>query len=181
MSDFPISVARERLASADSSWRAGVLVKLHDMLPYSDWLSLWAEFWGTFDRLGPWRLELRKLLPREGPVLEMMSPEELDAWHKLPPRVKLYRGCGPDNLLGLAWTQNHELASRYPLMDRYFQSLPLVSWAVAPKRRVLAVKQNGQHFDVITFDAKRKFFLCPNATTISAAVSAYACSRSRYR
>ena len=158
MPDLPILVARERLASADPSWRAGVFLKLHDAMPYGDWLRLLGEFWGTFDRIGPWRLELRNALPREGPVLEMMNADELEAWHRLPARVKLYRGCGPDNLLGLAWTQSHELASRYPFMDQYFQALPLVSWAVSPKRRVLAVKQNGQHLDAITFDAKRKFF-----------------------
>ena len=147
--------AREALDWADSYSRMAALLDLYRETPYSEWVQLLGEHWPSCDKIGRHRLLLRQLLPGHGPVIEMMTAEELDRYHALPDRLTVFRGCGPNNMLGASWSLSREVAASFPMLNRYRQAEPLLVTAKVKKGSVLAVKLDRDELEVITFQAKR--------------------------
>jgi hypothetical protein len=121
----------------------------------SDWLRLLGEWWSCCDNIGAHRLALRRRLPAAGPVPELMTAEEMEAYNALPERLTIYRGCGPSNMLGASWSLERETAARFPFLNRYRQSKPLLVTATVKKSRILAIKLDRGEAELITFSARR--------------------------
>jgi hypothetical protein len=111
--------------------------------------------WSCCDNIGQYRLLLRWLLPEEGPIPELMDPNERAAYDALPDRLTVYRGCGTSNKLGLSWSLDRQIAARFPFLNRYRQADPLLVTGKVHKRHVLAVKLDRDESEVITFRARR--------------------------
>jgi len=100
-------------------------------------------------------LALRRLLPPSGPVLEMMDSAELVAYRSLPARLTVFRGCGEINMLGASWSLDRDVAARFPTLNRYRQTAPLLVTATVRRDRVLALKLDRDESEIITFHARR--------------------------
>lgn len=140
---------------ADSYSRMAALLDLYRETPYSEWLALLGEHWSGCDNIGRYRLLLRQLLPKHGPVIEMMTAEELDQYHALPDQLTVFRGCGPGNMLGASWSLSQEVAASFPLLNRYRQAEPLLVTGKVKKQSVLAVQLDREELEIITFQARR--------------------------
>lgn len=140
---------------SDSFSRMPKLIALHDQMGRADWLRLLGENWSSCDNIGRHRLALRRLLPPNGPVLEMMNAAELAAYQLLPARLTVFRGCGEANMLGSCWSLDREVAARFPTLNRYCQSAPLLVTAAVRRDHVLALKLDRDEAEVITFQARR--------------------------
>lgn len=150
-----IDDARRALRFCDSYSRMETLVELGFMMADADWHAVLGEEWSLCDNIGGYRLMLRKMLPAEGPVIGMMTPDERAAYDALPERLTVYRGCGASNMLGASWSLSREVAARFPTLNRYRQASPLLVTARVPRRRVLAVKLDRSEAEIITFAARR--------------------------
>lgn len=164
MSDPVLVEAHDRLACTDPLLRMGYLIELHAVVPYYDWQRLLGAHWATCASISPWIRQLRRALPRQGPLREMMQPREVEAWHQLPARVKLYRGCGLDGMRGLSWTLDYARAVDYSLTVPRAGDLPVVVAVTVPKVRILAVKLAGSTVDVITIGVRRPRFRLARAS-----------------
>lgn len=147
--------AADHLKWCDSFTRLPQLIALHSCMAPADWLRLLGDEWTVCDNIGRYRLELRRLLPRTGPVLEMMTGEEQAAYRSLPERLTVFRGCGINNMLGACWSLAPGVAARFPTLNRYRQSEPLLVTATVKRERVLAVKLDREEVEIITFMARR--------------------------
>jgi len=148
--------------AADHLWRwsnsfnrMAHLIALHDRMDRPDWLRLLGESWSVCDSIGRHRLALRRLLPPSGPVLEMMDSAELVAYRSLPARLTVFRGCGEINMLGASWSLDRDVAARFPTLNRYRQTAPLLVTATVRRDRVLALKLDRDESEIITFHARR--------------------------
>jgi hypothetical protein len=150
-----ISDARQALDWADSYSRMAAVLDLYREMPCTEWLALLGEHWTSCDNIGRHRLLLRLLLPDHGPVIEMMTAEELDQYHALPDRLTVFRGCGPDNMLGASWSLSQEVAASFPFLNRYRQAEPLLVTGKVKKQSVLAVKLDRKELELITFQVRR--------------------------
>ena len=140
---------------SDSFNRLPQLIALHDQMDRVDWLRLLGENWSGCDNIGRHRLALRRLLPPNGPVLEMMDDAELAAYQLLPERLTVFRGCGEINMLGACWSLDRNVAARFPTLNRYHQAAPLLVTATVRRDRVLALKLDRDEAEIITFQARR--------------------------
>ncbi|MEB3360796.1 MAG: hypothetical protein VKI42_01575 [Synechococcaceae cyanobacterium] len=147
--------AREALDWADSYSRMAALLDLYRETPYREWMALLGEHWPSCDNIGRHRLLLRQLLPEHGPVIEMMTAEELDQYNALPDRLTVFRGCGPNNMLGASWSLSRDVAASFPMLNRYRQAEPLLVTAKVKRESVLAVKLDRDELEIITFGARR--------------------------
>jgi hypothetical protein len=130
----------------------GKLVELHREMTYRDWLCVLGMEWTGCDNIGIYLKELRTLLPQKGPVIELMDAEEIEAYRQLPEELELYRGCGPDNVMGACWSLDLETAREFPTLNRYKQDEPLLVIAEAFKEEILAIKLDRQEAEVIVFN-----------------------------
>lgn len=153
-----IEQARNRLFLISSYGLLEVLLCLFREMSYADWLTVCGETWSICDNIGAARLLLRQLLPACGPVAPMMDTQECMAWDALPERLTIYRGCGPSNMLGASWSLSRDTAARFPFLNRYLQSDPLLVTATVKKSHVLAIKLDRGESEVITFSARRVAF-----------------------
>lgn len=139
----------------DSYSRLPELLDLAPRMERGDWLRVLGNHWSGCDNIGPHRLRLRRLLPREGPVPELMTPEEAAAYADLPDRLTVYRGCGLVNIRGASWSLDRDTAARFPFLNRYRQDRPLLVTATVRKARILALKIDRDESEIITFHARR--------------------------
>jgi hypothetical protein len=129
---------------------------IHDgPLEYRDWLTLLGEEWTGFDNLRDYLPALKRLLGTKGPVREMMSAEENEAYDALPDTVKCYRGCGASVLTGASWSLDKEVANSFPFTLRYRAASPVVVTASVKKNRILALKLGREESEIITFSARK--------------------------
>lgn len=150
-----IDQARAVLQWVDSYSRMPKLVDLHFQMRPADWYVVLGECWNICDNIGRYRRTLGRMLPALGPIVEMMTAAEIAAWHALPDRITLYRGCGFENIRGASWSLDPAIAARFPFLMRYRARRPLLVTATVLKRRVLAVKLDREESEVITFHARR--------------------------
>lgn len=139
----------------DSYSRMPGLIGLCFRMDKSEWLRLLGEWWTCCDNIGTHRLDLRRRLPETGPVPEMMTAEEIEAYNALPERFTIYRGCGLGNIRGASWSLERDTAARFPFLMRYRQRQPLLVTAKVRKSQVLAVKIDRKEAEIITFAARR--------------------------
>ena len=150
-----IEDAREKLRFCNSYTRMEALIALAPVMANSDWLRVLGEEWTGCDNIAQYRRQLRRMLPSQGPAIEMMEPSELEAFSALPEKITVYRGCGPHNMLGASWSLDRAVAVRFVTLHRYRVERPLLVTAIVAKSRVVAVKLDREESEVITFAARR--------------------------
>lgn len=146
---------RKALRYCDSYSRMETLVDLGFRMREPDWYTVLGEEWSVCDNIGLYRLLLKRMLPAEGPVVEMMTADELAAYEALPENLTVYRGCGAVNIRGASWSLSRDVAEKFPTLSRYRQARPLLVTARVSRRRVLAVKLDRDELEVVTFAARR--------------------------
>jgi hypothetical protein len=114
-------------------------------------------FWTCCDNIGVYRDELANLLSDgvDGPytqVPELMDEKELAALDLLPEQITIYRGCGPVNKNGLSWSQDLEVAMRFPLLARFHSDQPILLTATIKKKRIAALKLDRGEQELIVVD-----------------------------
>jgi hypothetical protein len=113
------------------------------------WLRLLKDEWISCDNIGPYRDDLVWAFQTSAADWHLlMDAAERVRYDTLPSRVRLFRGCGPINRLGLSWTEDRDVAVRFPRLNRYRTPRPMLLEAVVPKERVVAAK-NGRGEDEV--------------------------------
>jgi hypothetical protein len=137
----------------DSYSRLKGVLDLRRSMHRNDWLQLIGETWETFDNLSSYLSRLHKILGSDGPLIEMMNEQEQTAYEALPDVLEVYRGCGSHNIHGASWSLDRAVAERFPTLNRYRVSDPLLVTASVEKRNVLALKLGREEHEVVTFSA----------------------------
>lgn len=147
--------AAEVLTFQDSYSRMNVMLHMFGEFKNSSvWYRLVGDFWSICDLISLYREPLQAFLPKQGPVVEMMTKKELAAYEALPEVVTIYRGCGKKNRRGPSWSLDKDVASKFPFLNRYQVAEPMLLTAKVHKSQILAVKLCRQEAEVITFHAK---------------------------
>lgn len=147
----------ERLVFCGSYEKMGAILDLLRSgvpIDYKTWLRIVGENWSGCDNIFAYHKLLKCFLPKEGPVVEMMTADELAAYEALPDTVTIYRGCGKKNKNGASWTLDKNIASKFPFLNRYRVPDPILVTATVDKCHILAVKLGRNESEVITFNAK---------------------------
>lgn len=152
--------ARGHLAYCDSYSRLPTLLDINCSLADDDFLRLLGEEWSGFDNTGHnidhlWDTAFG-WWAQNGPLTEMMTSEELDAYNALPDVVTVYRGCYRTNKWGLSWSLSKEVANEFPSYRRYCRpgEQPLLVTAKALKKNIIAVKLDRDESEIITWRPK---------------------------
>ena len=148
--------ANNRLVHCDSYSKMDEILRLAKDYwgPSELWLRILGECWSGCDNIFAYKNILKNLMPQEGPVLEMMSDDELAVYETLPDTVTIYRGCGKKNKNGASWSLDRDVAAKFPFLNRYQVDNPMLVTAKVKKCHVLAVKLCRNESEVITFNAK---------------------------
>lgn len=154
-----IDSAREALRLCNSYDRIPTLLALWTgcAVEWNEWLELLGEEWSGSDNIG---LHLDALF--DTPLSDvlfganerrfLLTPEESEAWERLPDRVTIYRGCYASNKWGLSWSLDRDLAAKFPTLHRYKQDgQPLLVKAVAEKTKIAAVKLDRGEAEIIAY------------------------------
>lgn len=145
----------EALHFADSYARLPTLLSLAPPEDSPDgkwrhWFSVLGREWSVCDNVGLHAEELRDVfLDHRNQWAQLMTARARAAWNSIPGTLKIFRGCGPNNRLGLSWTTNRETAARFPMLMRYRQDEPLLLTAIVPKERIIALILNRDESEVI--------------------------------
>ena len=140
---------------ADSFDRLGTVLSLRSKMQPNEWLTLLGEMWSGCDDIGSHRLTLRSIIGTNGPVREMMDEAEHTAYDALPDTITVFRGCGPNNMLGASWSTDRSVAERFPFQSRYRAKNPILVIGRVKKKNILAVKLDREEQEIITFSAKK--------------------------
>jgi hypothetical protein len=124
-------------------------------LDYDDSLTLLGEAWTSCDNIRHYQRDLRDRLGTRGPLRQMMSPEENEAYDALPDSVRCYRGCDRSVLTGACWTLDKVVANMFPFLQRYRAPSPVVVTARVRKNNILALKLDRGESEIVTFSARR--------------------------
>lgn len=135
----------------DSYSRLGAIVHMAGKMNKGDWFGVLGEWWTQCDNIAFLLWWLKELLPRKGPVMEMMYEEEREAFRGLPENLTVYRGCGSWNKKGASWTLDRDVALKFPFLNRYRVKTPLLITATVKKSKVLALKLGRNESEIITF------------------------------
>ena len=118
--------------------------------------------WSGFDSITRYKREVRELLlgmddpsQFDGPIVNMMTDDELKAFEALPDMLTVYRGCGPKNKAGISWTLDRSIAEKFLTHILYRVDEPLLITARVRKNKVLALKLDRDEQEIITFSARR--------------------------
>lgn len=155
MNRLRLSEARKFALMCDSYARLERILDFAPRMERRDWLRLLGDFWSVCDNIGKYRQQLRRLLPTAGPADDLMNAAERATYEALPQSVRVYRGCGPDNMVGASWSLDRAVAERFPYLLRYFTEAPLLLSGTVPKHRILAVKLDRDEVEVPTFHVRR--------------------------
>jgi hypothetical protein len=133
-----------------------LLGTLHRVMDLHDWRTLLGDVWTNCDNVGAYRDELKRAMfptgqPHTRP--EMMTQREREALAALPELVTVYRGCGPENVIGCCWSLDRETATISPTLVGYRQESPRLVTATVRRDRIVALKLTRNEKEVITFDA----------------------------
>lgn len=155
-----ISALKSALIWANSYQRMPLLI---DAMPSRlepgqrrQWLKLLGEEWISCDNVGPYREDLAYAFETSpGDWRLLMDKKERARYDALPAQVRLYRGCGRINRLGLSWTENKEIAARFPKLSRYRTPNPVLLEAVVPKERIVAAKDGRGEAEIVALVEER--------------------------
>ncbi|MBV5341525.1 MAG: hypothetical protein J0665_18545 [Deltaproteobacteria bacterium] len=164
--------ADEILLHSSSYELMGAILELFRSTPldFRTWLRILGENWSGCDNIFAYHKILKNFLPKEGPVVGMMSADELTAYEALPDTVTIYRGCGKKNKNGASWSLDKNIAAKFPFLNRYQVPDPILVTATVDKRQILAVKLDRNESEIITFSAKpikREALLSPPIDLVS--------------
>lgn len=127
----------------------------------SDFIRLLGKWWSACDNIGKsegalWDTNAFMCWDHNGPMREMMTLEEMQAWEVLPDTVTVYRGCYDINKWGWSWSLSKEIAKKFPLYLRYRRpgEQPLLVTARVPKTHIVAVKLGRNEQEIITWRPK---------------------------
>lgn len=152
--------ADRELALCDSYERLPKLLELEmwGWLETRDFVRLLGEWWSSCDNIGEyaddlWDTQAFMWWPFNGPMPEMMTAEELDAYNALPEMVTIYRGCYQINKWGWSWSLSKDVAKKFPFFLRYHRpgDQPLLVTAKAKKKNIIAVKLDRGESEIITW------------------------------
>jgi len=148
--------ADEMLLFCGSHEKMGAILDLLRSVPidFKTWLRILGENWSVCDNIFAYHKLLKCFLPKVGPVVEMMTEDELAAYEALPDTVTIYRGCGKKNKNGASWSLDKNIAAKFPFLNRYQSPDPILVTAKVKRSEILAVKLGRQESEVITFYAK---------------------------
>jgi hypothetical protein len=139
----------------DSYSRMAEVLAFKDRMTSHDWLRLVGGYWSVCDNIRHYRLPLRKILGTNGPLRQMMSPEENSHYDSLPGTITCYRGCDASVLVGASWTLDKETAKKFPTYARYRAPDPVLITATVKRANVLSVQLRRGEEELITFSARR--------------------------
>jgi len=138
--------------------------------PSKLWLRILGENWSGCDNIFAYQHILKSLLPEQGPVVEMMTSEELAAYEALSDTITIYRGCGKKNKKGASWSLDQNVATKFPFLNTYQVPDPILVTATVDKYQILALKLDRNESEIITFAAKptkREALLSPKRNLVS--------------
>jgi hypothetical protein len=136
--------------------RLETVLFLYSKMQRDEWLTLLGEMWSICDNIAAHRLSLRRIIGTVGPVREMMNEAEQAAYDVLPDTITVFRGCGPNNMLGASWTTDRRVAAGFPFLNRYFVATdPILITGRVKKKNILAIKLDREEYEIITFSARR--------------------------
>jgi hypothetical protein len=69
--------------------------------------------------------------------------------------VTVYRGCSARYMRGVSWTLDQQVARKFPFLDWYRVSDPVLVTATVRKEHVLAVFLGREEQEIVTFKARR--------------------------
>ncbi len=152
--------ADDELSLCSSKERFPLLLEMANFgcLDDTDFMRLLGKWWSACDNIGEsedalWDTNAFMCWDHNGPMREMMTADELQAWEELPDTVKVYRGCYDINKWGWSWSLSKEAAKKFPLYLQHRRpgEQPLLVTARVPKRLIVAVKLDGGEPEIITW------------------------------
>lgn len=155
--------AHLELMRCDSYERFPLLLEMEmwDVIETEDFVRLLGMWWSSCDNIGEYADELLETQAfmwgaHNGPMPEMMTEEELNAYNALPEIVTIYRGCYQINKWGWSWSLSKDVAKKFPLYLRYHRpgEQPLLVTAKVKKQHIVAVKLDRGESEIITCRAK---------------------------
>lgn len=158
-----LEAAEASIQFCNSYSRLPAIIDLFRQMEHSDWLRLLGQEWPSCDNVGIYRAKLPRLIANQpdsrkrtviGPIPEMMTDEELDAYNALPEVVTCYRGSDFLNEAGASWSLDRSIAARFPFLTRYWALYPRLATARVRRDRILAVKLDRNEREIITFSAR---------------------------
>lgn len=151
----------KRVTFANSYNRMETVLAARECLEIDEreWLAILGEEWPQCDNIYQHENDLTNSPFGDrfghGPILEMMTNEEIDIYVALPQKVTIYRGCYANNKGGFSWSLERSIAEKFPLLERYQQSgQALLIKATTLKKDVLAIKLCRKESEVITWRPK---------------------------
>ncbi len=142
--------ALEAVRFCNSYSRLPAIIDCHDCgLSQRDTLVLLGECWSICDNVSSYAEDLDEILPaRTSP--DMMTDGERTALAALPARVTVYRGADARvNERGFCWSLDRTIAERFPFLNRYRASNPVLVTAVVARPRIIALKLCRNEAEVI--------------------------------
>jgi len=141
-----------RLDMANSYTRMSATL---DCARRSDFWLILGDMWESCDDIARHRTRLERLLrarSRRWPIPEAMTSAELAHWQALPNAVTVWRGCYRENMNGLSWSLNRDVAAGFPLLNRYRREgrLPLLLEGRLRKAKIAFVKLERGESEVVT-------------------------------
>jgi hypothetical protein len=133
----------------------GAALVLRPRMSHSKWLTVLGETWTGCDNIREYSASLRRMLGTAGPLLPMMNAEDRTGYKDLPDRVTVYRGCSARYMRGASWTLDQQVARKFPFLDWYRVSDPVLVTATVRKEHVLAVFLGREEQEIVTFKARR--------------------------
>ena len=140
---------------ADSYARLPVLLNLAPSTRcgkevWNTWFSALGDEWSGCDNIGVHKASLYRLMVKHRDCWpHMMTDDERAILAALPGTVTVFRGCGPENKLGLSWSLSREVAERFPFSHRYRTTEPRILTARVPKKRIVGIKTDRSEDEVI--------------------------------
>ena len=128
------------------------IIELHSKADTAIWLKILGDNWSACDNISQYLLHLKKLMPRRT-AHEMMEPDEYQQFEQLPNLVTIYRGCSRENIDGACYSLNIETAKSFVRLNRYQVEHPILVTATVYKHEVIALKNDREEHEIITFDA----------------------------
>lgn len=154
--DHTLAGALHALRYAHSYMRAECLLRLLDLDRSSDTWALVGENWSTCDNIMMHRtafdIYLRARREEHGfPVVEAMDAGERTALSTLPEVVTVYRGCYSENMRGLSWSTDREVAAKFPTLNRYHRPRhpPLLVTGNVKRRNIAFLKLDRKEAEVV--------------------------------
>jgi len=109
-------------------------------MAHYEWLLLVGSVWTHAKDISLHTRELAALLGTNGPLADLMTPQELAAHKALPDTLTVYRGCDKSAIWAPSWTTHELLAINFPFFPGYVADTRLLVTGTVKKAHILALK-----------------------------------------